>query len=240
MSVKCAYHPDRGAVSSCVECSTPVCRECETLVKGKPVCQRCVANIKSKVEAELGTPATPIAPGAPVAPAAGASPYGGAYASPAETTYSGSAGSQGTVYTPPSPIIEEAPSPARFLMGIVAGAAVALIGSIIWEKIYFHANFMLAWAYILIGGGVGVAVVAVSGRHGILSALLSSLLYAGGMLVGHWMLVKDLVNKELPGLPVTSEFFMEAMKLLGGLHWVFVAVGLVVAFVSAMKEPGSE
>ena len=37
---KCAHHPDRPAVATCVTCGEPVCAECARLVDGKYYCER--------------------------------------------------------------------------------------------------------------------------------------------------------------------------------------------------------
>jgi hypothetical protein len=237
MSVKCAYHPDRAALSSCTECNTPVCRECETLIKGKPVCQRCVANIKAKVEAELGTPAAPVAA---AVPPAGASPYDTTYGSPAGATHSGRVGSQGTVYTPPSPLVEEVDGPGRLLLGLLAATIVATVGSVIILKIHFHVNFMLSWVYVLLGGGVGVACATVGKSPGFVSGFFSAIATMVGLLVGHIVLALDVLKRDRPDLSLTPDIFMEVMKIFSPLHWIFVVIGIGVAFTAGMKEPGSE
>lgn len=39
--MKCRYHPEYGAVSTCSKCGQPICKTCEYFKEPKPVCLTC-------------------------------------------------------------------------------------------------------------------------------------------------------------------------------------------------------
>jgi hypothetical protein len=248
LNVKCAYHPDKAAVSACSECTAPLCRECETLIKGKPVCQRCIANIRAKVGAELGAQGVPPPPGSSYPPPA--SPYPqqpGAY-SPQPSSYPPQQGAPygqapvpgGTVYRAPSPVIEEPANPGKLALGVVAGLVVGIVGAIILEKIHIYAHFGLSILYIFVAIGIAGALTKVSEQSSPLISVLSVAVYFVSMLVSHYVYALDLVAAEAPGLPMSMDIFVASLKIFSPMHWIIIAIGAYSAFTTPMRMGGAE
>jgi hypothetical protein len=203
----------------CAECARDICSECRTEVAGKPVCSSCVEAIRSRVAAEIaGEPA--------------AAPVLDPYSQPPLAANAGWATpSSGQT---PSPIGQEPPSPSRLLVGIIAGSVVGVIGAFVLKTITFYAQFSLSLFNIFLGIGVGIAVMAGSGRKGPLVAVIAAMLAFGSMLFSDYLLFTSEIAKIL-GVPVSigqmplSAFF-EVEKHQGVMHWIIIAIGVYSAF----------
>lgn len=256
MNAKCAYHPDRPAAAACRDCAAPLCADCQTRIDGRTVCPRCADIARAGV----------AAPSAQVtgAPAASAAPQTSApgFSGPATVTIpppSAAAESTATPVPIPSPIVKEPPPPARILVGIALAAVVGLVGAFLWEKIYFHLHFSMAWFYIILGLFIGGCVVGGGGRYGIIPALLGGALTFGAIMFGHWLLMHDVLAKELAEFNaelakavaakgahaptvvsaphVTSEMFKEFLAdNFDAKHWIFVGIGVLVGFYVPLKQ----
>jgi hypothetical protein len=265
LNVKCAYHPDKAAVSACSECSAPLCRECETLIKGKPVCQRCIANIRAKVGAELGAQGVPPQPGVSYPPAANPYPQQpGAYPPPANAyppqpgtvyppqqgaPYGQAPGTGGTMYTAPTPLVQEPPNPAKLLLGVVAGLIVGIIGAIVWDKFVFYTNFQVGLIASFIGFAVGMAVVTVSGQHGVVPGVIGGLLAFFAIMFGNYLLANDVFLKHFAGqvlqlkngstlqvggwLPLS--LYLEMLPHMDPMDWIFVAIGVYGGYITPYR-----
>lgn len=246
----CAYHPDQSAVDRCTECQRDICAQCKTEVAGKPVCKNCVDLIRSRVAAEMAS-APPASAGAATTPSysppagfgaqASTQPYG----SPQPTTS----------YQMPSPIVQEEPSPARMLAGIVLGALFGAVGAFIWKTIAYYAHFELAYLDIIVGCAAGFGVVMGGGRHGFLPAILGAILGFGSMMLGYYLLMNaqyhDLARELIEKIPkdaaagaptiasvgnLTFKDFIEGLKELSVIDWAFVAAGVYGGFIVPMKK----
>ncbi len=232
MNATCAYHPDRISEAACVECGTPICNECQVLVKDKPVCQRCVETIRSRVADEIGD-AVPAATstGATDTPIPTADSPPAPWASRPTTESPTVPTSPGTVYRPPGPVAYKAPNPARLLIGIVLGILIGAVGAVVWEKVTFSAHVEIGYLNILVGFGVGYGVMVGSGQRGWVPAILSGIIAFGAMMFGYYLLTGEEVAKLAAerGVPVptiTLDAFLDVLKHLEPLDWVFVAIGV--------------
>jgi len=43
--LRCAFHPDREAIGTCVNCGKPVCQDCSDIVNGKYYCHQCAEQV---------------------------------------------------------------------------------------------------------------------------------------------------------------------------------------------------
>lgn len=243
----CAYHPNQTAVDRCTECQRDICAQCKTEVAGKPVCKNCVDLIRSRVAAEMG--ATPSSSTGAAATPTYASPAG--FGAQAPTQPYGSA-QPTTSYQMPSPIVQEQPSPARMLAGIILGALFGAVGAFIWKTIAYYAHFELAYLDIIVGCAAGFGVVMGGGRQGIIPAILGALLGFGSMMLGYYLLMNaqyhDLAREILEKLPkdaaigtpsvgnLTLNQFVEGLKDLSVIDWAFVAAGVYGGFIVPMKK----
>jgi hypothetical protein len=220
----CAYHPDRPAMDRCTECARDICSDCRTEVAGKPVCTGCVEAIRSRVAAEMAAPVQ-----APAGFGSTSQPTGFRTTDPYTTQTSA-----GAAYQMSGPIVQEAPNPARILVGIVAGVAVGVIGAFILKSILYYAKFGLSYFNIILGGAVGFAVMLGSGRKGPLIALISAGLAFAAMMFSDYMLLTALAGDQfgssiaLGTIPLS--LFLEAQKDQGVMHWICVAIGVYSAF----------
>lgn len=258
MNARCAYHPDKISISACVTCAAPLCGDCRVQAAGTNQCARCAANARP-----LGNETTPTSnrfaapppnPGfAPVPPQPSVSaapgfasvtpPSSAGFAPAAPAEPSAAFASSAAFSVPlPSPVVVE-PPPAQYPKGILYGALVGGIGAFLWEKIYFHASFSISWFYILLGIGIGAAVVSGSRRHGALSSLLGGGLTVAALAFGHYLLMRDVLGKlAAEGKNVVGVSQMELYQefLKSGFdfrHWAFVAIGVFMGFYVAFKDP---
>ncbi len=214
-AASCIYHPGVIAISVCSECAGKICRACEQIVANKPVCNQCVQRIRQKIANEQ-----PITP--PLAGYAGGQ-YAGAPIQNSAATHA----------------ILKGPAPKAtstgMLLGFVAAFVVATIGAILWAKIFLIANFMLSIGYIFIGMGAAIAINKVSKTYGIMNAVLADVAYILGMTIGHIVYVQDAVAAQGGRIGFGSEALTLAFQNMSPLHWVWVIVGVVYAFITANK-----
>ena len=231
----CAYHPDRTAAERCAECGRDICGECTDNVAGKAVCIHCVANIRSRVAAEMAN----AAPAVQSSQAYGSEPPPSGFATP--DPYTGGASAAGAAYQMPNPVVQEAPNPARLLLGIVLGALFGAIGAFLWKTVAYYAKFELAYLNILVGCAAGFGVVTGSGRQGIVPAILGAILGFCSMMFGYYLLLNAQFSEALPGLPaVPFNLFVEFMKELDVIDWLFVAAGVYGGFTIPMNKEKAE
>lgn len=194
----CFYHPDQVASTACVQCAVPLCPQCTETVANKSVCRRCVSAIRARIANQVNSEAASVQP-------------------------------PGTGMWPPARTASPSATPARvnsgrLLFGILAAFAVGVVGSIIWEKIYFNLHFGLSLIYLGIGIGVAWALVQISGRHTGMTAPLAALITLVTLMVGHLVLTYDVTGV------MSWDALMFVCSHLGPMHWICVALGLYGAY----------
>lgn len=225
MAGPCYYHPDTPAVDTCVQCGMPICQQCRDRVADKSVCRKCVGAVRARLEQQMasGGPQSAVSPpqnltGSPAYAAAS-----GNYQS--ASSAGGSADSQ------------------RTLLGIVAAAAISLIGGLIWEKMIFHLGYRIPFLFIGIGVATGYAFHRITGRSGSSAALIASFTMFVCLLLAHLLLAMDLL-----GVMRASSSFGPSASLSDAIsvmtsrlsmwQWVSIAIGLGWCYRAVDQQKG--
>jgi hypothetical protein len=125
-------------------------------------------------------------------------------------------------------------------LGVVASLVVGIVGAIILEKIYVNAHFGLSLLYIFVAIGIAGALTKISEQSSPLISVLSVAVYLVSMLVSHYVFALDAIAAEAPGIPMSMDIFMAALKSFSPMHWVLIAIGGYTAFMTPMRMGGSE
>lgn len=210
----CFYHPDQVASAVCAQCAVPLCPACTETVANKPVCRNCVSAIRARLGSQMNAPsAQSVAP-------TGAQQYGTWPPPPAHPVSPASVKTAGGADT------------GRLLLGILAAAVVGIVGTIIWEKIFFYGHFGLSLIYLGIGIGVAWVLVQVSGQHTGMTAPLAVAITLVTLAVGHLVLAYDFTGV------MSWDALMFVCSHLGPMHWICVALGLFGAYRTIDRGAG--
>lgn len=233
----CAYHHDRNAADTCVECGKAICEECRTTVADKSVCRPCVENIRSRVAAEMNAPSSGGMTAAPPQ-------QGNVVPTPAPSDAPG-AGAVAAMRAVP----EEPLRLSRLLVGLALGLVVGLIGALIYDKFVFYTNIQFGLVASFIGFAVGFAVLMGVGRGGLVPALLGGALALLAMVISQYLLFNDVLARELGKngdlarqfaergiadgrLPFTPRALWFVVSHLDFMDWVFIAIGVYGGFTT--------
>lgn len=145
-----------------------------------------------------------------------------------------------------SPIIHQVESP-NYLGAAIVGAIVAAGGGWLWSVITENTDHKYGLVALLIGIGVGIAVLrGGGGRQGLGLQVLGGTLAAGGILFGELLIWKDALEHiaaakgmTLPGGAWTYALhtFAQYIKSFNLMDWVFLAIGLYEGFVIPGQRP---
>ena len=140
-------------------------------------------------------------------------------------------------YTPAPP--EPDPVPGDPLRGLLAGAAAALLGAIVWAALVYITKWELGIVAVGVGYGVGYVVHRVGRVASTGVALAAAALAAVGILFGF------VLSQLVAGMEVLHGSFLEAVDFVGqyigwgefiikapgdALAWAFLAIGAFAAF----------
>ena len=116
-------------------------------------------------------------------------------------------------------------------MAVLAGAAVAIVGALIWGVIAYSTKYQFSIMAVLVGLGVGTVMARVSGFRSMALGVASAVLAVGGCALGS--LVAEILILERHGAPMSLilahlnfvfRFYPTAVGGLGFLFWAFAAL----------------
>ncbi|BDI32545.1 hypothetical protein CCAX7_45960 [Capsulimonas corticalis] len=236
MSQACYYHPARGIVSTCVECGIPLCVECTHRIDGSAACNQCAPTVQTNLQnAPLAAPygAAPLSTNAFAATTyepAGAAPQ------PYVPFYAPES-SAGAINGAQSRMV----SPGSVPLGLLFGAFIGLVGSILVLKILFYAHHGLSWLYIAVGYGIAYGITSVTRRGGVGLSLAAVGIMIFSLLVAHFVYAGDLLNEARtqgvadPAMTVLDALPI-AMRAFQPQHWICVVVGLAACWRGAQQK----
>ena len=116
-------------------------------------------------------------------------------------------------------------------MAVLAGAAVAIVGALIWGVIAYSTKYQFSIMAVLVGLGVGTVMARVGGVRSTALAVASAVLAVGGCALGS--LVAEILillrhglsmSEILANLNIVFRFYPKAVGGLGFLFWAFAAL----------------
>jgi len=116
-------------------------------------------------------------------------------------------------------------------MAVLAGAAVAIVGALIWGVIAYSTKYQFSIMAVLVGLGVGTVMARVSGVRNMALGVASAVLAVGGCALGS--LVAEILILERHGAPmslilahlnIVFRLYPSAVGGLGFLFWAFAAL----------------
>jgi len=162
-----------------------------------------------------------------------------------ETPGGGDPSAPATTSVPlPSLVVAEPPGVGRLLLGVLLAAGVGVVGAFVWEKIVFYAHVEIGWINIIIGLAIGAAMAAGSGRRGPLPAVLAAGVAFCAMMFGYLLLFDQSLaagaeKANAPKPPMSYALFLECVKELSVIDWLFVAIGVYGAFKAPLADAKS-
>jgi hypothetical protein len=126
-------------------------------------------------------------------------------------------------------------------MAVLAGAAVAIAGALIWGVIAYSTKYQFSIMAVLIGFAVGTVMARVGGARGPALGVASAVLAVGGCALGS--LVAEIlillrhgapISEILAHLDIVFRFYPTAV---GGLGFVFWAIAALYGYRIGMGMP---
>jgi hypothetical protein len=123
------------------------------------------------------------------------------------------------------------PGRANIGMAILAGAAVAIVGALIWGVIAYSTKYQFSIMAVLIGFAVGTVMARVGVAGSPALGVASAVLAVGGCALGS--LVAEILVLLRHGLPISEilanlnivfRFYPTAVGGLGFVFWAFAAL----------------
>ncbi len=119
-------------------------------------------------------------------------------------------------------------------LGILAALGAAVVGAAAWALVLDYANAEFSLIAVVLGSVVGGLLSSSLGRNarsGVLAAVLTVVACLVGQVAGLWargVRKYDFTFAEIRALAPVDQ----VLRHLGGLAWVFLAVGAVVAYLA--------
>ena len=126
-------------------------------------------------------------------------------------------------------------------MAVLAGAAVATVGALIWGVIAYSTKYQFSIMAVLVGLGVGTVMARVSGVRNMALGVASAVLAVGGCALGS--LVAEILILERHGAPMSlilahlNFVFRLYPRAVGGLGFLFWALAAFYGYRIAMGMP---
>ena len=126
-------------------------------------------------------------------------------------------------------------------MAVLAGAAVAIVGAVIWGLIAYSTKYQFSIMAVLVGLGVGTVMARVSGVRSMALGVASAVLAVGGCALGS--LVAEILVLERHGAPMSlilahlNVVFRVYPHAVGGLGFLFWALAALYGYRIAMGMP---
>jgi hypothetical protein len=119
------------------------------------------------------------------------------------------------------------------MLGILAGLAISVIGSILIMKILFYTHFGLSILYVGLGYGIGYGLHRFTGTGGGAMPGIACLIMLAGLAVGHLVYVNDVLQTLNAGGEATVSFGAAipiVMSSFSFLHWICIAFGIAACW----------
>jgi hypothetical protein len=143
---------------------------------------------------------------------------------------------------------EQTASPRGLALGLLAGAAVALLGGLLWGVVVIASKYNIGFLAFFVGLATGLAVQLVARRPvGMIPGLLVGLLAGVGILFGRYVVFIHALNDYLHKNPHTqglSVGYFDSHEISVFVHnlgtfarddfyWLWIFIAVVAAFRSA-------